>query len=159
MIEDFAPLKSSIRFKGIFLNLSCCRGSGTHTKMKFSYKNNWIWQRFTLKTCPRQVSSHCIEFVNMLPLEHEDHGNVCVFWTPFFFRLFPFTGGWSVASFAGRFWEIHCLSPRVSPRVGPNRKAQDIPHTFCIATLDRATLPSNKSLTELFFSHFEFSEI
>ena len=29
-IGYFAPLKSSVRFKGIFVNLSCCRGSGTH---------------------------------------------------------------------------------------------------------------------------------
>ena len=32
-----------------------------HMKMKFSYKDNWIWQRLTLGTCPRQVTSHCIQ--------------------------------------------------------------------------------------------------
>ena len=30
-------------------------------KMKFSYKDNWIWQRLNLGTCPRQVTSHCIQ--------------------------------------------------------------------------------------------------
>ena len=40
-----------------------------HMTMKFSYKDNWIRQRLTLKTCHRQVTN-------------QDHG---VFWTPLFF--------------------------------------------------------------------------
>ena len=85
---------------------------------------------------------------NLLPLKHEDHA---FSERHYFFSLFPFTRGWPEASsagrfwpgtsFAGGFWEIHCLSPRV----GRNREAQDPPHTFCIAMLDRATLSSNNS--------------
>ena len=29
-----------------------------HTKMKFSYKNNWIWQRFTLKVGDKSLIIH-----------------------------------------------------------------------------------------------------
>ena len=39
--------------------------------MMFSYEDNSIWQRFTLKACPYQVTSP--PHSNLLPLEHEDH--------------------------------------------------------------------------------------
>ena len=29
--------------------------------MKFSYKDNRTWQRFTLKIYPQQVTSHCVQ--------------------------------------------------------------------------------------------------
>ena len=32
-----------------------------HMKMTFSYEDNRIWQRLTLKTCPQQVTSHHIQ--------------------------------------------------------------------------------------------------
>ena len=32
-----------------------------HVNMTFSYEDNRLWQRLTLKTCPQQVTSHHIQ--------------------------------------------------------------------------------------------------
>ena len=113
--------------------------------MKFSYKDNWIWYRFTCKTCPRQVTSHCIQICYLQSMQCLRFLNAIIFFACFRSR------GRLAASFVGRFWETHCLSLRVSPRVGRNRNPQDTPHTFCIAMLvDRATLSSNKGVDKNF---------
>ena len=55
------PLKSTVGFKEIFIAFELTAEGQEHMKLMFSYEDNWIWQRLTLKTCPQQVTGHHIQ--------------------------------------------------------------------------------------------------
>ena len=100
-----------------------------HMKMTFSYEDNWIWQRLTLKTCHQQVTSHHIQICYLQSMKTTVYYLRYMRFVTASFVYIPQWGDGPVASFRNkpltkdfRFWDqqevVRFVLTSWWPRVG-----------------------------------------